>query len=151
MPKTSTWMIARLLAVPAITQVITGCVVSPSNASDIPAPEKALLECIYHLLKSKAEVQSVEVYARDDWRFAFEYTTRDTRGQVLISDLMLFGNSWNMQPQHGESTETGFKELDFLTKSFPDMDSKCHVSPAGDYLLPGPKPRAEWRQIELGN
>ena len=148
MPNRSTRMIARLLAVPAVA---LGCGVSASNASDIPAPEKALLECIYHLLKSNAKVQSVDVYARDDWRFAFEYATRDASGRVLISDLMLFGNFWDMQPQHGELTDTGFEELDFLTKAFPDMDSKCHVSPAGDHLLPGPKPRAEWRRVELGN
>jgi hypothetical protein len=116
----------------------------------------AALKCVYNLLNSSLGVQKVEAFSVDGFRHAIEFTIRAENGHVLTGDMMLSERTngtftWSVRAFHGESTEDGFEELDFLTKAIPDLDSKCHMTPAMDNLLPGPRPRSEWQRINLEN
>jgi hypothetical protein len=129
--------------------------VRADTAPEIPASVRTALKCIYLLLKSNSQFQSVDVYSVDDFRSALEFTIRGKDGHDLTSDILLSGpfggaTTWSLVTLHGETTAQGFEELDSLTKSFPGWDSSCNLKPAADNLLPQPKPRSEWRRLSLG-
>lgn len=121
---------------------------------DMPAPTRASLNCAYRLLRSNAQFKSIAAYSVDHFRVALEYTVRSGDGHSLTSDILISGpldgvSTWEQVPQHGETTEHGFEELDVLTKSLPSWDSNCNLRPVFDNTLPGPKPRSEWRSIKM--
>jgi hypothetical protein len=70
---------------------------------------------------------------------------------MLISGAINGDFGWSVVAFHDESDVEGFEELDFLMKAVPNVDSECHLRPAGDHLIPGPKPRSEWKQMDLRN
>ena len=130
--------------------------VHADTAPEIPASARTTLNCIYLLLKSNSQFQSVAAYSVDEFRNALEYTIHGKDDHALTSDILLSGAfggvlTWSLVPQHGETTEQVFGELDVLMKSLPGWDSRCNLKPAGDHLLPQPKPRSEWRRLSLGN
>jgi hypothetical protein len=134
---------------------ISGSAAGADTAPEIPAPVRTTLKCIYLLLKSNSQFQSVAAYSVDEFRNALEYTIHGKDDHALTSDILVSGPlggalTWSLVSQHGETTEQGFEELEVLMKSLPGWDSRCNLKPAGDHLLPQPKPRSEWRRIALG-
>ena len=69
----------------------------------------------------------------------------------MISGALGSYQTWGVVTFHGESDEEGWEEFDFLKEKFPELDSICHLTPAGEPGEPGPKPRSEWQRIDLGN
>ena len=149
--------LARILAAPVAGVLIAACASPISVSAPSIAPAKlAAMKCVYGALKSAPEVQSVAVYSIDGFRHAIEYTMRTRSGHVLAGDMMISGATdgdfgWSVVAFHGETTDEGFEELDFLMNAVPNLDSKCHLKPVGDHLIPGPKPRSEWQRMDLGN
>lgn len=111
------------------------------------------VNCIYHLLKATRAVQSVDVYAIDEIRSALEYRFKGKDGNDIIADLMLEGPaadvSYDVTIPQNEPQEAGWESTEIL--SALHVNSKCHVSPAFDSLMPPPSPRPEWRRIDWSN
>jgi hypothetical protein len=149
-------MMARYFTVPIASLVFVACAARLAASPDIPVTKMAAMKCVYGPLNSNREIRSVTVYSIDGFRHAIEYTFRGKSGHVLIGDMMISGAmdgdfGWSVVSFHDESTDEGFEELDFLMKAVPDLNSRCHLTPVGDHLIPGPKPRSEWQRIDLGN
>ena len=135
---------------------IAGGLAAAAPAPETPDAKLIAIKCVYSSLKSNPEVQSLAAYSIDGYRHAIEFTFRSKSGRVLTGDMMISGDKseelgWSIVSFHNESTEDGFDELDFLAGAVPNLDSKCHLSPVGDNLIPGPQPRSDWQRIDLVN
>lgn len=124
-----------------------------ASATAVPLPERLLLaaRCVYSTFKANAAVKSVEIYKVGDFRTAIEYRFSSKDKRDLVGDLILTGIGTNVtfmvQAWHNESSEDGFEELGFAMET--GFDRQCHLSPAGDHLMPFPPPRLEWQRAEL--
>lgn len=135
---------------------MAGMFAATASAPHIPVARMTAIKCAYGPLQSNPRVLSIAAYSIDGFRHAIEFTFRGKSGHVLTGDMMISGPmdgelGWSIVAFHGESGPEGFEELDFLDKAVPDMDSKCHLSPMGDNLIPGPKPRSKWKRLNLRN
>jgi hypothetical protein len=149
------WKPAKFCGSCLVGVFISVSAVRADTAPEIPASVRSTLNCIYLLLKSNSQFQSVAAYSVDEFRNALEYTIHGKNDHALTSDILVSGAfggvlTWSLVSQHGETTEQGFEEMDVLMRSLPGWDSRCNLKPAGDHLLPQPKPRSEWLRIALG-
>jgi len=118
----------------------------------IPAPILPTVKCIYSALKTSDAVQSVDVYAIDDFRFGFEYVFKGRDGKPAVSYVELVGLS-------GGSAFLGDK----IPREVPEqvmmegselesnlhLSQKCHLYDAFDNISPEPTARVTWRRIDL--
>ena len=127
-----------------------GTIAPADTGHQIPESAVTAVTCIYQLLKSSPTVQSVNVYAIDDLRSAVEYRLKGKDGSAITEDLMLLALAgrvtYDFETQPNETEKAERASLEFSSKL--NLSSKCHVFPAFDSLVPGPKPRAEWKQVE---
>jgi hypothetical protein len=127
-----------------------GSIASANTSSHIPESAVPAVTCIYLLFKSSPDVQSVDVYAIDELRSAVEYRFKEKDGNVIVGDLMLLASpvrvTYNIKILPNEPEKAGWASLEFSSKL--NVSSKCHVFPALDSLVPGPKPRAEWQEVD---
>jgi hypothetical protein len=118
----------------------------------LPTAGVSILHCAYHLLASNEAVLSVDAYARDDFRSAIEYRFRDKKGRVVVSDIGFMtlenGTTYDGVSFHDERTKADLDEGDFFWIVVGYM-GKCHVKDVGDLMLPEPKPRRQWRWVDL--
>jgi hypothetical protein len=138
----------------ALSAANTGVAAGVDQSSEMPATTKPALICIYRLLKSDAEIQSVEAYRVDGFRFALEYVFKDKDGRLVTSDIVLSGvsdnnNAYEVSIPDNKPDYMGWESVEFLSKRFPQLDTTCRVSSAFDNLIPYPKPRAEWVRVDL--
>ena len=143
----------------AVLLLSSGIAVAEEQWPSIPSAQQSTVKCVYRLLKSKAAIQSVDVYAVDGFRSAVEYTFRDASGHTVVSDIMISGISTNGghditydgQPMNGDSQKMIHEEMDFLGQISNELHSECQIMPAFDHLIPGPPEHKLWLQVELPN
>lgn len=152
LPEARMWrvMTRRCLSLFAALTISVGSLASADTEPSISPAVIRTVKCVYDLLKSSPAVQSVDVYVVDKSRSAVEYRFKGKHGNVVTSDLML--TTTFVPDVIWEIIEPQGKSRDDLPESDPfsaeKMDSICHVSPGFDDTIPGPKPRAEWQQVD---
>lgn len=101
--------------------------------------------CVYGVLKSDPDVQSIQVFRVDNFRSAIEYTFHDERGKMTADILFsTIGSKTTYDlPVFHEETNRDAKLLRNL-----NINSKCAVTGAFDDLEPTPKPRNAWQRVD---
>ncbi len=112
---------------------------------EIVAGARPAVVCVYGVLKSDPDVQSIQVFRVDNFRSAIEYTFHDERGKMTADILFsTIGSRTTYDlPLFHEQTNRDAKLLRNLK-----INSKCAVTSAFDDLEPTPKPRNAWQQVE---
>jgi|GEM_PF-2750915 len=108
-----------------------------------------MVRCIYGVLKSSDEVQSISLYSIDGFRFAIEYAFRNKGGRVVVSDLEFFGESTYLTDKiPREISQDTTYEAQALERRL-NLNSKCHLRYSLDNIYPQPKARADWQRMDF--
>jgi len=120
----------------------------------VPALTVPTIQCIHRVLKASRSVESVSFYSIDGSRFAVEYVFRNKDNQAVTFDMELIpekdGSVFETNKVPREISQETMTEAETL-ESRLDLPSKCHFSGALDDLIPEPKARADWREIDWPN
>ena len=97
------------------------------------------VDCVYRLLKSDPHVSSIEVFRRDSFRSAIEYTFHDAKGDR--------GEGLDFTTVGTRTSYAGPNDADQWMHL--SLNRKCSLqSNVIDDLEPPPPPRSQWQQVE---
>lgn len=93
------------------------------------------VRCVYGLLESDPDVESIEVFRIDAYRSAIEYTLHDKKGRVTTDVEFL-------APGKRTTVSGGDLLRDRL------IYSRCRLSPVLDDMQPAAPPRSAWQRVD---
>lgn len=120
------------------------------TGSDIPTAAIPAVKCLYGLFKSSPAVQAADLYTIEKGRSAIEFRFKGKDGNIIVAYLMLLTVStpvtYDVTIPRKEPETAGWESVDFISSL--KLSSGCGVTAAFDNLVPGPKPRPEWQQVD---
>jgi hypothetical protein len=123
------------------------------SSPSLPAGTLPPIRCIYNILKPEKAVLSIDVFAIDSARSAVEYSFRDPNNEVIVSDIVLLTTAGRVT-YHGATAvqpPPSAREQSMKFLASLNLSQECHIVASFDSLVPGAKPRADWRKIEWLN
>jgi len=132
-----------------LAAILFGAPAIAAPEPSFPAGAIPMVRCIYGVLKSSDEVQSISLYSIDGFRFAIEYAFRNKGGRVVVSDLEFFGESTYLTDKiPREISQDTTYEAQALERRL-NLNSKCHLRYSLDNIYPQPKARADWQRMDF--
>lgn len=141
----------RSLWIPTLAALLlrAGDTALANNGAQIQEGSIPAVSCAHLLLKSNPAVQSVNLFVVDEHRSAIEFRFKGKAGNLITADLMISHGSdtmYDISIPENEPEAAGWESTDFVSSL--KLSSKCYLTPAFDSVMPGPKPRAEWQQVD---
>jgi hypothetical protein len=132
-----------------LAAILFGAPAIAAPEPSLPAAAIPMVRCIYGVLKSSNEVQSISLYSIDGFRFALEYTFHTKGGRVVVYDLEFFGEDTYLTDKiPREISQDNADEAQALERRL-NLNSKCHLRYSFDNIYPQPKARADWQRMDF--